>query len=74
MLDRFLRGLDLVIGKEVLKENPSTFDEACILAERIARLTNLVNHKTHRVALVKHDPNGYAPIDLDSLCGQNRKK
>ena len=42
LLDRFICGLDPLIGCEVLKENPGTFEAACVLAERISRLTHLV--------------------------------
>ena len=47
MLDRFVHGLEPIIGREVLKENPQTFEEACILAERISRIANLVGERWH---------------------------
>ena len=42
MLDRFVCGLEPIIGREVLKENPQSFEEACVLSERILQIANLV--------------------------------
>ena len=42
ILDRFVCGLEPIIGHEVLKVNPQTFEEACVLSERISRIANLV--------------------------------
>ena len=42
MLDLFVHGLEPIIGHEVLKENPQTFKEACVLSERILLIANLV--------------------------------
>ena len=42
LLDRFIRGLCTNIQKEVLKEDPSTFEKACLIAERCARLDSLI--------------------------------
>ena len=42
MLDWFIWGLDKSVKREVLKENPSTFGDACMLAEFIGRLDNFV--------------------------------
>ena len=44
MLDRFIRGLKPAIQREVLKDNPSTFADACMLAERIGRLDTYLTH------------------------------
>ena len=42
ILDRFIHGLEPIICYEVLKENPQTFEEACVLAERILQIAKLV--------------------------------
>ena len=42
MLDRFIYGLEPIIGHEVLKENPQTFEKACVIAEQILQIANLV--------------------------------
>ena len=42
MLDQFVHGLEPIIGHEVLKEKPQTFEKACVLFERILQITNLV--------------------------------
>lgn len=73
MLDRFIRGLDPVIGCELLKENPSTFEEACILAERISRLANLVGSGS-RPKFKWNDPPDYAPMDLDNMGARERRR
>ena len=46
MLDRFIRGLKPAIQREVLKDNPQTFSDACMLAERIGRLDTYLTHST----------------------------
>ena len=65
MLDWFVRGLEPIIGREVLKENPQTFEEACILAERISRIANLVGGGGTRSKW--REPPDYAPMELDSM-------
>ena len=60
MLNHFIQGLQKSVQREVLKENPSTFGDACMLAECIGRLDDFVwesggNNK------------GYAPMDLDAV-------
>ena len=65
MLDQFTHGLKPMIGCEVLKENPQTFEEACVLAERILQIANLVGGggtcSKWRESL------DYAPMELDSM-------
>ena len=65
MLDRFVRGLEPIIGREVLKENPQTFEEACVLSEGISRIANLVGGGGTRSKL--REPPNYAPMELDSM-------
>ena len=45
LLDRFVRGLKANVQIKVLKEDPHTFDEACRLAERVARLDQLAQDR-----------------------------
>ena len=45
--------------REVLKENLSTFGDACILAEQIGRLNDFVWESGG-------SSKGYAPMDLDA--------
>ena len=61
MLDRFICGLQKSVQREVLKENPSIFGYAGILAEHIERLDNLV-----RESGSINPYKGYAPMDLDT--------
>ena len=65
MLDRFVHGLEPIIGHEVLKENPQTFEEACVLAKRISRIANLVGGGGTRSKW--REPPDYAPMELDSM-------
>ena len=65
MLDRFVRGLEPIIGREVLKENPQTFEEACVLSKRILRIANLVGGGGTRSKW--REPPDYAPMELDSM-------
>ena len=65
MLDQFVRGLEPIIGREVLKENPQTFEEACVLSERILRIANLVGGGGTRSKW--REPPDYAPMELDSM-------
>ncbi len=45
VLDRFIRGLRKSVQREVLKENPQNFSDACMLAERIGRLDDFVREQ-----------------------------
>ena len=65
MLDRFVHGLEPIIGREVLKENPQTFEEACVLSERISQIANLVGGGGARSKW--REPPDYAPMELDSM-------
>ena len=65
MLDQFVHGLEPIIGREVLKENPQTFEEACVLAERISQIANLVGGGGTRSKW--REPPDYAPMELDSM-------
>ena len=47
VLDRFIRGLRKSVQREVLKENPQNFSDACMLAERIGRLDDFVREQGH---------------------------
>ena len=50
-----------MIGREVLKENPQTFEEACVLSKQISQIANLVGGGgTHSKW---HKPLDYAPMD-----------
>ena len=46
MLDRFICGLKPAIQREVLKDNPQTFSDACMLAERIGQLDTYLTRST----------------------------
>ena len=65
MLDRFVHGLEPIIGREVLKENPQTFEEACVLSERISQIANLVGGGGTRSKW--REPPDYAPMELYSM-------
>ena len=54
-----------LIEKKVLKENPSTFGDACILPEHIGYLDNFVHESGG-------SRKGYAPMDLDAANAQCR--
>lgn len=69
MLDKFIRGLRKSVQREVLKENPSTFSDACMLAERIGRLDDFV-----RESGGSGSRNGYAPMDIDVATAQRRQQ
>ena len=60
-----VHGLEPIIGREVLKENPQTFEEACILAERILQIANLVGGGG--TCSKWCEPPDYAPMELDSM-------
>ena len=65
MLDWLVHGLEPIINHEVLKENPQTFEEACVLAERILQIINLVGGRgTHSKW---REPKDYALMELDSM-------
>ena len=64
MLDRFRQSLcKNLCQREVLKENPSTFGDACILAECIGRLDDFVCES-------RGSNKGYAPMYLDAANAQ----
>ena len=65
MFDRFIHGLEPIIGREVLKENPQTSEEACVLSERILQIANLVGGGGTRSKWRK--PPDYSPMELDSM-------
>ena len=65
MLDQFTNGLEPITGREFLKENPQTFEEACVLAKRISRIANLVVGGGTRSKW--NEPLDYAPMELDSM-------
>ena len=65
MLDQFARGLEPIIGHEVLKENPHTFEEACVLSEQISRIAKLAGGGGTCSKL--HEPPDYIPMELDSM-------
>jgi len=48
MLDRFIRGLQPAVQREVLKDNPGTFMDACMLAERIGRLDSYLEESSSK--------------------------
>ena len=48
-----------------LKENPQTFEEACVLSERISQIANLVGGGGTRSKW--REPPDYAPMELDSM-------
>ena len=41
-LDKFIRGLKPALQREVLKADPQSFQNACMLAERLARLDDVI--------------------------------
>ena len=63
MLNRFIHGLQKSVQKEVLKENPATFGDACMLAEQIGCLDNSVQES-------EGSSKGYTPMDLDAVNAQ----
>ena len=65
MLDQFVNAFEPIIGREVLKENPQTFEEACVLSKRISRIANLVGGGGTRSKWCK--PPDYTPMKLDSM-------
>ena len=66
MLDRLIRGLKKPTQHEVLKENPPSFADACMLAEQIGWLEELVVGSVCGQPRTKPS-NGYAPMKLDSM-------
>ena len=65
MLDQFIHGLELIIGHEILKENPQTFEKACILAKQISQIANLVGEGG--TCSKWCEPPNYIPMELDNL-------
>ena len=65
MFDRFISGLQKLVQREVLKENPSTFGNACMLAEQIGRLDDFVWESGG-------SSKGYTPMDLDAANAQRK--
>ena len=64
VLDRFVRGLRPKVQREVLKDNPQSFEQACMLAERIGRLDDFVAET--RLPCAQQQNDGYAPMELDA--------
>ena len=64
ILDRLTYGLDPIIGHEVLKENPQTFEKAYVLAKQVLQISNLVGEGGAHSKW--HEPPNYAPMELDS--------
>ena len=62
-LDWSICGLQKSVQKEVLKENPSIFGDACMLAEWIGHLDDFVWESGG-------SNKGYAPMDLDAVNAQ----
>ena len=58
----------LICLREVFKNNPSIFGNACMFAERIGCLDDFV-HKSGGSSNCK---NGYAPMELDEANAQPR--
>lgn len=76
MLDRFTRGLNANIAREVVKENPATFEDACVLAERISRLTHLVgqNQRSNQRSNNRQNSSmGWAPMEIDNMGARARR-
>ena len=67
MLDHFIYGLEPIVGHEVLKENPQTFEKAFVLTERIQSLGILIGGVSTCSKFRWLDLPDYAPIDLDSM-------
>ena len=65
ILDQFIHGLEPIISHEVLKENPPTFEKACVLAKRILQIANLVDGGDTRSKW--YEPLDYTPKELDSM-------
>ena len=65
MLDYFICGLEPIIGHGVHGKIPKIFEEACVLAERISQLANLVGGGS--TCSKWHGPPNYTPIELDSM-------
>ena len=65
ILDQFIHELKPIIGHEALEENPQTFEKACVLAERISQISNLVSGGGKCIKWCETPD--YAPIGLDSM-------
>ena len=64
-LNQLIYGLEPIIGPKVLKKNPQSFEEACVLAKCISWLANLVGGGG--ICSKWHEPTDHAPIELDSI-------
>ena len=65
MLDQFVCVLEQIITCEVLKENPQTYEKACVFSKRISQIENLVGGGGTRSKW--REPLYYAPMELDSM-------
>ena len=74
MLDWFIQGFKPTMQHKVLKDNPSTFLDTCMLTERIGMfdvyLVECIYHcmlqYNNRCKSMQYDPKGYAPTKLDA--------
>ena len=60
-----MHGLEPIIGSEVLKGNPQTFEKACVLDEQILWIVNLFGGGGTHSEWSEHLD--YAPMELDSI-------
>ena len=67
MLDCFIHGFLPKTRCEVLKENPHTFEEACVHAERVLHLADQVGGGSTYSKFRWLDPPDYLPMDLDRI-------
>ena len=65
MLDQFIHMLGPIICSEVLKENPQTFEAACILVKWTSWISNLVGGGG--TSSKWRYPSDYALVELDSM-------
>lgn len=67
-LDRFTRGLKPYIRKDVLVQGPTTFEDAAIIADRIAS-TGKFPGASAGSSSYQPRSTGYAPMELGSMQG-----
>ena len=65
MLNQFFFRLEPIIGHEVLRENLQTFGKACVLAQQISKVSNLVGGSG--TCSKWCEPPDYAPMELYSM-------
>ena len=70
MLACFICSLQPIMSQEVLKENPQSFEEACVLDERFSCLAHLVGGGSICGKFQQLDLLDCPPIELNSMGAQ----